>query len=383
MIRVIKILLVIVFIPVFVYGLYIFSPYNQDIDWEKLESIVSEIEEASPQSERVISMYNKIYEGALERSSTEKLINGFFNVSKDCPCYDVAAQSYICKRHGPTVNEYVIAHQIEARESQKQCLYYLLATFDYMYQTTGIENAANLYFDKPLADLTDDELIGLLVMQENVSLYNPKRFKKRYEERVSMVKEEIHIVDFRDCGIKDTLIKFGHLEYQIQKIDGENYEISWGDKEVKRKYPEKFQCWKTEEGDVCDFTPKIDLITEKEIVLRVTTSTPSTGNCSPIEYKMIYLPRSIDEDAFEIEYYLKTENNYTVYSNGLDTISVMNLETKENQSFALAPAPYFEFKTIDSSIDSINISNKELQFRYLIGTHEDYKYTSRKVRLEI
>lgn len=191
MIRVIKILVVIVFIPVFVYGLYIFSPYNQDIDWDKLTLIVSEIEQAEPQSRRVINMYNKVYEGALERSSTKKLISGFFNVSKDCPCYDVAAESYISKRHSLTENDYVIARQIEARVSQKQCLFYLLATFDYMYQTTGIVNAANLYFDKPLTDLTDDELIGLLALQKNVAYYNPKRFEKRYEERVRMVKAKI------------------------------------------------------------------------------------------------------------------------------------------------------------------------------------------------
>jgi len=37
----------------------------------------------------------------------------------------------------------------------------------------------------------DNELIGLLALQKNVALYNPKRFKKRCEERVRMVKAKL------------------------------------------------------------------------------------------------------------------------------------------------------------------------------------------------
>ncbi len=187
---------------------------------------------------------------------------------------------------------------------------------------------------------------------------------------------------FLDCEIKDTLITVGDFEYRIEKDDKKNYEISWGDKESKRKYPAKFSCWETKEQGLCNFTPKIDLMTENEIILRVTTSTPSAGNCSPIEYKMIYLPRDEKEKSFEIEYYLKTENNYIVYSNSFDTISIMNLETKKNQSFELNPKPYFEFKTIDNSLDSIQVENKKLKFKYLIGTHEDYGYTKREMKLK-
>jgi uncharacterized protein YihD (DUF1040 family) len=191
MIKATKVILVILFLPVLLYGLYLFSPYNKDVNWDKLAFIISEIEKADTQSERVLDMYDKVYEGALGRSSIEKLINGFLNISKDCPCHDVAAQTYINRRYIITENDYVIARQIEKKVSQKQCLFYLLATFDYMNQTKGIADAACFYFDKPLAESTDDELIGLLIMQENASLYNPIRFEKRFEEKVKSTKRRM------------------------------------------------------------------------------------------------------------------------------------------------------------------------------------------------
>lgn len=189
--------------------------------------------------------------------------------------------------------------------------------------------------------------------------------------------------DLLDCEIKDTLIKRGKFEYQLKKIGKIDYKIFWGEKDEKKKYLEAFSCWKTKDDWTCDFTPKVELMTNEEVLLKVTTSTPSAGNCSPIEYKMIYLPRDKKQTPFEIEYYLKTENNYIVYSNSFDTIFVMNLKTKENQSFELNPKPYFEFKTIDNSLDSIQVKNKKLKFKYLIGTDKDHGYTKRELKLKI
>lgn len=191
MVKATKVIFVILFLPVLLYGGYLFSPYNKDIDWNKLAFIISEIEKADTQSERVLDMYDKVYEGALGRSSTRMVIRGVFNVPKKCPCYDVAVEYYLKKRCKITENDYIIARKIEAEASQKQCLFYLLATFDYMNQTIGIASAACFYFDKPLAELTDDELIGLLIMQENASLYNPMRFEKRFKEKVESTKRRI------------------------------------------------------------------------------------------------------------------------------------------------------------------------------------------------
>jgi len=186
-----------------------------------------------------------------------------------------------------------------------------------------------------------------------------------------------------DCNIKDTLKNFGEFEYRLRKTGIREYKIMWGNIIQRRTYKSTFECWKTPDNDICDFTPKLERMTEEEVILRVTTSTPSTGNCSPIEYKMIYLPSNPKKEPFEIEYYLTTINNYVVYSNSYDTIKVMNLRTKRVQSIALNPKPYFEFKTIDSSVDSVRIVDGKLFFKYFIGTHDNYEYSKRQMKLNI
>lgn len=184
------------------------------------------------------------------------------------------------------------------------------------------------------------------------------------------------------CTNKNTLITQGNFTYQLIQNSKMAYEVHWGEKEKVRKYPENFKCWKTIDNETCDHTPKIELMTNEEILLKVPTSTSSAGNCSPIEYKLIYLPKDKNKKPFEIAHYLDTRNNYIVYTNSLDSISVMNIETKMEQSFGLKPKPYFEFKTIDYSIDSIQIENNFLVFKYLIGTDNDYGYTKRKFKIK-
>ena len=210
-----------------------------------------------------------------------------------------------------------------------------------------------------------------------------KEHTKHESENVNREPNEItKEVITLECEYNDTIIAIDDFQYELRKVNTRDYEIYWGNINEKRKYSKSFECWKTSD-DICDFTPKVDTITEDGVILRVMTETPSTGNCSPIEYKMIYLPRDKTQTPFEIEYYLKFENNYIVYSNSYDTISVMNLKTKKNQSFELNPKPYFEFKTIDNSLDSIHVVNKKLMFKYLIGNHEDYGYTKREMKLKI
>lgn len=186
-----------------------------------------------------------------------------------------------------------------------------------------------------------------------------------------------------ECKNLDTIIVHDKFVYQLLKTNLGDYELSWGKTDNMRVYPERFECWKNLDNEICDFTPKLERMTNDEIIIKVTTSTPSVQNCSPIEYKMILLPRSVKEKPYEIEFYLMTEKNYVVFSNGYDTLSVLNIKTKRSQSFELKPKPYFEFKTINSSIGSIKIINGELHFKYFIGTYEDYKYTKRSVKLNI
>ncbi|MFK7773811.1 MAG: hypothetical protein AB8F94_16795 [Saprospiraceae bacterium] len=223
----------------------------------------------------------------------------------------------------------------------------------------------------------------LLVVSTFVSCATENKVEQNNSENVVEEKKENPTSSFVECDLRDTTIKGKNWEYNFKKVDEFEYEISWGNDDLKKIYPEKFWCSFKEIIGVCDFTPKFEIATENHLVLKVATSTPSAGNCSPIEYKIICLPLSEKEDPFEVKYFLKAEKKYVVYSNSIDSIFVMNLNTKRNQSIPLIPKPYFIFKTIDYSMDSIQIIGKELYFEYLTGTHEENDYHKKMIRLRI
>lgn len=175
------------------YVIYVFSPYNSALDWNKLDLLVIAIEEGNDLEERVEKMYNKIYEGALGNSYIDKIAYGIVGVQVECPCYNVVCQSHINSFYKIIENDIAATRRLEKKVSQEQCLTYLLGNFNYMYGIIGIESASVFYFGKPIQELADDELIGLLIMQENVTLYNPKRFKKRFDEKVSLTKKMIDL----------------------------------------------------------------------------------------------------------------------------------------------------------------------------------------------
>jgi membrane peptidoglycan carboxypeptidase len=72
-------------------------------------------------------------------------------------------------------------------------LNFIFEDFNYLYNNEGVDEASEFYFQKSVNELNDDELIGLIIMQKNPLLYNPKRFKDKFDQKVNEVKKEIKI----------------------------------------------------------------------------------------------------------------------------------------------------------------------------------------------
>jgi hypothetical protein len=174
------------------YIAYIFSDLNQAIDREKLELLINDIKDTPPQEEALIMMYNKVHDNALEKSTW----NHFWKLVQEkptkCPCFDAARSTYINTMHRLKENDYVISAQLEKKVTQRECLNYLFSNYNYSYNNTGVEEASLFYFQKTIGQLTEQEMIGLIIMQENVSLYNPKRFRDRFDKKVSEVQQRIN-----------------------------------------------------------------------------------------------------------------------------------------------------------------------------------------------
>lgn len=186
-----------------------------------------------------------------------------------------------------------------------------------------------------------------------------------------------------NCVIQDTLL-FENNHYVVLSTNkNDKYQLKWGNLNFSKIYPSLFSCWINSDNDTCNFLPRIETFTNDYTILKVPFSTSNATNCSSIiEWKMIYLPTNGKKNTFELENYLKVQDEYILYSNGLDTINVMNINTEKLSSYQLKPKPYIEFKTIERSIGDIKIRNDNLVIKYLVGNHEKYDYIEKELQLK-
>ncbi len=174
---------------VFCYLLYIFSDLNRDINQEKLSEIIQSVSQSKAQEDRIIDMYNSIYDDALAKST----VNYLFHIVADSerpsnPCYLIASRSYLSNNRGLSENDYVITHHIEKEVGRRKCLDCLFAMYNFGYRAIGIGEAARIYFEKEVSDLSEEEIIGIFAMMENSSYYNPKRWPNVFKDKVAELK---------------------------------------------------------------------------------------------------------------------------------------------------------------------------------------------------
>lgn len=171
---------------------YIFSDFNHNIDAEQYDAIVANIQSAEKQDEDLIAMFDRVNNNALEKSFFQQLpswrTNGGYYES---PCLSMSWSYMSSHKRRLVNNNYIVAYRLEKEFSQEDCLHCLLENTAYGYEIRGVKNAAEYYFQKPINELSEEELIGLLVIRQASSTYNPKVYKDRYDRKVSEIKERI------------------------------------------------------------------------------------------------------------------------------------------------------------------------------------------------
>jgi penicillin-binding protein 1A len=94
------------------------------------------------------------------------------------------------------MQEWVLATELEKRYTKQEILAMYLNKFDFLYNSHGIEAAANTYFGKPQAQLSIDEAAVLIGMLKNPSLYNPKLHPNRAASRRNVVLGQMNKYEF-------------------------------------------------------------------------------------------------------------------------------------------------------------------------------------------
>lgn len=103
------------------------------------------------------------------------------------------------------LQEWVLSIELEKRYTKQEILAMYLNKFDFLYNSYGIEAAANTYFGKPQHLLSIDESAMLIGMLKNPSLYNPKLHPQRAESRRNIVLSQMKKYNFIDDKAYDQL----------------------------------------------------------------------------------------------------------------------------------------------------------------------------------
>ncbi|MBK6364212.1 MAG: transglycosylase domain-containing protein [Saprospiraceae bacterium] len=104
------------------------------------------------------------------------------------------------------LKEWVTAVRLERNFTKEEILAMYLNQFEFINGAHGIFSASQIYFGKDQKDLQLQEAATLVGMLQNPSLYNPRRFPKRCEERRNIVLEIMYKNQYITKNKKDSLV---------------------------------------------------------------------------------------------------------------------------------------------------------------------------------
>lgn len=162
----------------------------------------------------LISDFNPIYKNKEYVDLTEKLneaqkenLKVFTEIyqkintkidNKKCPC-DRATNYIHTYRHGYSITKLLYKQKIQREFTQTECFKFLLLNTDFKhvyansnYKTFGVKEASKFYFNKNLEQLNEDEVLTIISMLKNPSLYDPIRNKEGVKNRVKVLKRILH-----------------------------------------------------------------------------------------------------------------------------------------------------------------------------------------------
>lgn len=103
------------------------------------------------------------------------------------------------------LKEWITAVKLEQRYTKEEIITMYLNKFEFINGAHGIEAAAQTYFTKNQKDLDIEEAAVLVGMLKNPSLYNPKRFPEKSEERRNTVLNQMLKADYITEVQRDSL----------------------------------------------------------------------------------------------------------------------------------------------------------------------------------
>jgi len=154
-------------------GLYLITDSTQR------KMIVSEIKAAPPVPENFINVYSKVHPEEMNYSTYRCFFERVSGNYIDSPCLAAAYMFYSTIRNANFFKWGTFAIYIDNNTTRKECIQFNMHRIDFTHNNIGVEAASQYYYRKPVANLSDYEILELLVMAKNPSLYNKNRINNQ------------------------------------------------------------------------------------------------------------------------------------------------------------------------------------------------------------
>lgn len=128
---------------------------------------------AAPQlPKNFIKVYSKVYPERINGNVYKLILYRFFGERYNIPSLDISQHYMSSRRRGDLYNIVVITSYTERNFSQEQCLNFYFQYLDFTHNNIGIEAASQYFYKQPLNGLSDEQILELIVMEKNPSLYD-------------------------------------------------------------------------------------------------------------------------------------------------------------------------------------------------------------------
>ncbi len=168
---------------IFITGLFFFFHFRGFfiIDKSEREKFISEIKNSPQLPEKFYTIYNIIHPHSLEPKSWMHFINHQAGENSYCACSD-AFFAGLYPLYTKTMDRISIINLIEKYATQEECLNY------YIHKKIKDEN-----IDIQNINVSgDSEIAELILLIENPSYYNKKRYPERVHNRVSEILNKLN-----------------------------------------------------------------------------------------------------------------------------------------------------------------------------------------------
>lgn len=145
-------------------------------DEETRSEIISEIKAAPQLPDNFMRIYNDLYPEAMEKSGWKYVFSRlpFGQRHEYSPSMAIAYECGASRLHGAFFYIEQFNFVLEDSLTPQECLNKYLQMVDFG-RAIGVEDAAQVYFNKSLDQLNEDQVLEILVRLKNPSLYNKER----------------------------------------------------------------------------------------------------------------------------------------------------------------------------------------------------------------